>query len=79
MYRGIGQPRRLGTVTPFREGFAQARIPELLLALVVPFLLHRQSLVEYETDRSREAAHVALLFAIGHEFELVGFELFHGL
>ena len=43
--------------------FAQAGIAELLFSRFVPFLLHRQRLVEHEAARSREAAHVALLFA----------------
>ncbi len=83
VYRPIGQPwsraprRQLSAVAPCREFLAQPGVAQLRLTALVAFLLQSQGLVEYEPTRPREAAHVALLFAVRHEFVFEGLEPLH--
>jgi len=53
-------------------------IAQLLLALFVQRILHRQCLVKHEATRPREATPIALLFAIGLSFVFVGLQAVHG-
>lgn len=77
MHGRIGEPRRLRAVSPPGEQLAQASIAELLLAGRIALLLQRQRLVIDEPARATELAHLARLFAGGHQFEFEGLEASH--
>jgi hypothetical protein len=64
-------------IAPVGEQLAQTGVAELLLARFKALLLHGQSLVEHEPARSSEAAHVAMLLAVGHQFIFEGLESLH--
>ena len=74
----IGQPSRFRAVAPCREFLAQSSVAELLLPLLIAFLLQRQRLVEDEAAGASKAAHLALLFAVRHQFVFVCLKSFHG-
>jgi len=74
----ILEPRRFRTVAPLGEQLAQAGVAELLFTLLVAFLLQRECLVEHEPARPGEAAHIALLVAVRHQFVFEGLETLHG-
>jgi hypothetical protein len=57
---------------------AQFRVAESLLAALMALLLQRLRLVEHEAARPGEAAHLAPLFAGGHQFVPEGLEALHG-
>lgn len=70
------EPPRFGA--PLGYQFAQACVTKFFFARIKPRLLQRQCLVVNETARTRETAHVALLFAVRHEFEFEGLKTLHG-
>ena len=77
MNRRICEPRRLCAIAPGREFPAQPGVAQLFLTELVALLLQRQRLVEDEPARSREAAHLPLLYAGRHQFVLEGLEALH--
>jgi hypothetical protein len=72
------QPSRLCIAAPGCQLLGHRDIADELAACRVVLLLQRQRLVKHEPARTREAAHLALLLAIGHEFVLEGLETLHG-
>jgi len=65
MHGRIGKPARLGAIAPGREVLCHRHIADECLTGFVVCLLQRQRLVKHEPARPREAAHEALLFAVG--------------
>ena len=61
----VCEPGRLRAVAPLREFLAQPGVAQLFIPALVSLLLQRQRLVEHEPARPGEAAHLALLFAVG--------------
>jgi len=59
--------------------FAQIGIRQLLFAFSIVCLLQRQCLIEYKAARTRETAHIALLFAVWHQFIFEGLKSLHDL
>ena len=62
---------------PCSERLAQSGIAELLFPRLASILLQSKRLVENESARPGEAAHLALLLAVGLEFESVGLKALH--
>lgn len=78
MDRRIRQPSRFCVGPPLGEQLAQTRIAQRLLAALVTLFLQRQRLVVDEPARTREAAHLPFLLAVGPKFVLEGLTSFHG-
>ncbi|MDN0083311.1 hypothetical protein QU487_11190 [Crenobacter sp. SG2305] len=72
MNRGVFQPWCLVAVAPRGDQLAQPTIGKFLLALLIACLLQRQYLIEHEPARAGEAAQIALLLAVRHQFEFKG-------
>src|SRR5690606_22098864 len=77
MHGCICQPCGFCAVAPRGEQLAKDRIAQLLFAVLVPFLLQRQRLVEDETARTSEAAHLPLLLAVWPKLVFVGLKSLH--
>ena len=65
MNRRFREPPGLGAIAPRREVLRHGDVADELVPGFVVGLLQRQRLVKHETARPGEAAHIALLFAVG--------------
>ena len=66
------KPRRVKTIAPVGQALRHRHIADEFISGLVILLLQRQCLVIDETARTSEAAHIALLFTVGHQFVFVG-------
>jgi hypothetical protein len=73
----IRQPCRFRAVVPPGGKLAQTSLAELFRPFLVAFLLQRQRLVENETARASEAAHLPLLLTVWPQFVLEGLKSLH--
>ena len=78
MYWGIGQPRRVGAVSPLGKQLAQSGIAELLLTLFVTRLLQCQRFVKHEPARTSKAAHLPRLLSIWKQLASEGSKSSYG-